>query len=45
MYGLGVDQWLEFQIVTADGKLMVANEVGFDYLGAEVSANNNLTER
>jgi hypothetical protein len=27
MYGMGVDQWLEFQIVTADGKLKVANAV------------------
>jgi hypothetical protein len=27
MYGLGVDQWLEFQVVTADGELKVANEV------------------
>lgn len=26
-YGLGVDQWLEAQIVTADGELRIANEV------------------
>ena len=27
IYGLGVDQFLEFKVVTADGKLKVANEV------------------
>ncbi|KAI9152342.1 putative FAD-linked oxidoreductase [Paramyrothecium foliicola] len=26
-YGLGVDQWLEAQIVTADGKLRIANKI------------------
>jgi hypothetical protein len=26
-YGLGVDQWLEFKVVTADGSVQVANKV------------------
>jgi hypothetical protein len=45
MYGLGVDQWLEFQIVTADGQLKVANEVGFAHLNSKIASDNNSTDR